>query len=53
MRVVAMLKECMENHHQFTYEEKRVVLYANNDLPTNPSTINANTDLNTLNFGCL
>lgn len=51
MRVVALLKERKENHHHFTNEEKRVELYANsNELPTNPSTVDAKTDLNTLNL---
>ncbi|CAA9890746.1 hypothetical protein METHB2_280028 [Candidatus Methylobacter favarea] len=46
-----MLKERKENHHHFTNGEKRVELYVNsNELPTNPSTVNAKTELNTLNL---
>ena len=33
-----------------TNEEKRVELYSNNELPTNPSSVNANTDLTTFNL---
>ena len=34
----------------YTNEERRVELYANNELPTNPSSVNANTNLATLNL---
>lgn len=45
-----MLKGFKEDYSMFTNEEKRVLIYANNDSPTIPSLVNNKTDLETLNL---
>ena len=49
MRMAETLTERMEDAHS-TNEEKRVELYASNGLPTNPCSVNADTDLTTFNL---
>lgn len=46
----AVLKDFTEDSYQLTNEEKRVEIYTNGETPTNPSSVNAKTNLNTLNL---